>query len=110
MKDVDLSGNIDSDSESPERQRGGSAPDRGERERRERAARDQMLRVVFSTEARERLSNIRMVKPDLAESIENQVFQLAASGRLRKQISDEELKQMLGAYQRPKREFKISWK
>ncbi len=81
-----------------------------EQERQSKAAREQMLRLVFSTEARERLNNIRMVKPELAASVENQVFQLAASGRLRKQISDQELKEMLSSFQQPKREFKISWK
>ena len=79
-------------------------------ERQAKAAREQMLRVVFTSEARERLNNVRMVKPDLAESIENQIFQLASSGRLRHQISDDELKQMLGQLQRPKKEFKINWK
>ncbi len=79
-------------------------------ERQARAAREQMLRVVFTSEARERLNNVRMVKPDLAGSIENQIFQLASSGRLRHQISDDELKQMLGQMQRPKKEFKINWK
>jgi programmed cell death protein 5 len=81
-----------------------------EREQDAKAAREQMLRVVFSTEARERLSNIKMVKPELAESIENQIFQLAASGRLKRQVTDEELKQMLGSFQKPKKEFKINWK
>lgn len=81
-----------------------------EDEKQTKAAREQMMRLVFSTEARERLNNIRMVKPDLAASIENQVFQLAASGRIRKQISDDELKEMLSSVQQPKREFKISWK
>jgi len=79
-------------------------------ERQARAAREQMLRVVFTSEARERLNNVRMVKPDLAGSIENQIFQLASSGRLRHQISDDELKQMLGQMQRPKKEFKINFK
>ena len=69
-----------------------------------------MLRVVFTSEARERLTNIRMVKPELAESIESQIFQLVSTGRLKHQISDEELKQMLGQLQQPKREFKINWK
>ncbi len=81
-----------------------------EQEKQAKAAREQMLRMIFTSEARERLNNIRMVKPDQAEMIENQIFELAASGRLRKQINDEELKQMLGQLQRPKREFKISWK
>lgn len=69
-----------------------------------------MMRVVFSTEARERLSNIRMIKPELAASIENQIFQLAASGKLRSQVTDEDLKRMLESFQRPKRDFKITWK
>ncbi|MDA4111122.1 MAG: DNA-binding protein [Thaumarchaeota archaeon] len=81
-----------------------------EPDRQTKAAREQMLRLVFTTEARDRLNNVRMVKPDLAGSIENQIFQLASSGRLRHQINDEELKQMLGQMQRPKKEFKINWK
>ena len=82
----------------------------GEQEKQLRAAREQMLRVVFTSEARERLNNIRMVKPDLANSIESQIFQLASSGKLRHQVGDEELKEMLGQMSRPKREFKINWK
>jgi programmed cell death protein 5 len=94
---------------SPDKQR--AAPqDRNEREKQERAAREQMLRVIFSTEARERLSNIRMIKPELAASIEDQIFQLAASGKLRAQVTDDELKRLLGSFQRPKKEFKITYK
>ena len=81
-----------------------------DQEKRSRAAREQMMRVVFTSEARERLTNIRMVKPDLAESIESQIFQLVSSGRLKHQITDDELKQMLGQLQQPKRDFKINWK
>jgi programmed cell death protein 5 len=87
-----------------------NARSRAERERQEKIAREQMLRVIFTTEARERLNNVRMVRPDLVESIENQLFEYAATGKLRKQVSDEELKQMLGTFQKPKREFKINWK
>jgi programmed cell death protein 5 len=95
-------------SKNPEDSPQGGQP--ADQERQTKAAREQMLRLVFTTEARERLNNVRMVKPDLAGSIENQIFQLASSGRLRHQISDEELKQMLGQLQRPKKEFKINWK
>lgn len=83
---------------------------KADQERQARAAREQMLRVIFTSEARDRLNNLRMVKPELAASIENQIFQLASSGRLRHQINDEELKQMLGQLQKPKKEFKINWK
>ena len=68
-----------------------------------------MLRVVFTSEARERLTNIRMVKPELAESIESQIFQLVQSGRLKHQINDDELKQMLspaGMAGQPRRPMK----
>ena len=82
----------------------------GEQERQTKAAREQLMRVIFTSEARDRLNNLRMVKPDLAASVENQIFQLASSGRLRHQINDEELKQMLGQLQKPKKEFKINYK
>jgi programmed cell death protein 5 len=82
----------------------------GDQERKAKAAREQMLRVIFTSEARERLTNIRMVKPELAESIESQIFQLVQAGRLKHQISDEELKRMLAQLQQPKREFKINYK
>ncbi len=107
MSETDDSEPVRSDQN--ERQRVASST-KPEQERQEKAAREQMLRVVFTSEARERLSNIRMVRPDLAESIENQIFQLATSGRLRQQIGDEDLKQMLGSFQKPKKEFKINWK
>jgi programmed cell death protein 5 len=87
-----------------------NSQEKPDQERQEKAAREQMLRVVFTTEARERLSNIRMIKPELASAIENQIFSLAASGKLRSQISDEDLKRMLGSLQQPKKEFKITWK
>ena len=79
-------------------------------EKQEKAAREQLLRIVFTSEARERLNNIKMVKPELADSIENQIFQLASSGKLRRQIDDDELKTLLGQMQKPKREFKINYK
>lgn len=96
--------------EEPRPNAGGQGHDAADQEKQAKAAKEQMLRVVFTTEARERLNNIRMVRPDLAGAIESQIFQLASSGRLRHQVSDEELKQMLGQMQRPKREFKINWK
>jgi len=75
-----------------------------------KAAREQMLRVVFTSEARERLNTVKMVKPEVADMIENQIFKLAASGKLSRQIDDEELKSLLAQLQKPKREFKINYK
>ena len=96
------------DSRSQEREN--SNRQAADQEKQARAAKEQMMRVIFTSEARDRLNNVRMVKPDLASSIENQIIQLASSGRLRHQVSDEELKEMLGQMQRPKKDFKINWK
>jgi programmed cell death protein 5 len=79
------------------------------RKEQERKAKEQVLRVIFTSEARQRLTNIRIVKPDLAKAIEDQIIQLATSGKLNHQITDEELKRMLSTVPQPKREFKIRW-
>jgi len=43
----------------------------------------QLMRKILSQEGRQRLENIRMVKPQLAEQIELQLIQLFQSGQLR---------------------------
>ena len=74
------------------------------------ALKDQALRTLLSPEARLRLNNVRMVKPDLAALVENYLLGLASQGRLNTQISDEQLKQILLSAQQPKRDFKINRK
>ena len=76
---------------------------------KEDAMREQMLKVLLTTEARERLANIRMVKPDIARSIENQIIQLASSGKVQKTITDDEIKEFLSSFQKPQKDFKIKW-
>jgi programmed cell death protein 5 len=87
-----------------------SAPPPGEDEARKReldAARQRVLLSLLDTEARQRLTNIRMVKPDLAAAVENYLISAASSGRLNRPLTDEELKQILLSIQQPKRDFKI---
>lgn len=69
--------------------------------------REAALRMTLTSEARQRLTNVRMVRPDLASSIEEYVIQLASSGKLKKAVDDDQLKQMLSALQEKKREIKI---
>ena len=69
--------------------------------------REAALRMALTSEARERLANVRMVKPELASSIEEYVIQLASSGKLRKAVDDDQVKQMLAALQPKKREIHI---
>ncbi|MFP3239912.1 MAG: DNA-binding protein, partial [Caldivirga sp.] len=51
-----------------------------ERKRAEEAQRRAIIRVILTPEARSRLDNLRLVKPELVESIENQLITLAQSG------------------------------
>ncbi len=46
----------------------------------------QVMRKILSSEGRQRLENIRMVKPEFAEQIELQLIQLYQAGRLRGSI------------------------
>ena len=69
--------------------------------------RDAALRMALTSEARQRLANVKMVRPDLASSIEEYVIQLASTGKLKRAVDDEQLKQMLAALQDKKREIKI---
>ena len=69
---------------------------------------DNMLRQILSADARLRLNNVRMVKPDLANLVENYILNLGAQGKITGQISDEQLKQILLSVQQPKRDFKIN--
>jgi len=66
-----------------------------------------IIRQILTPEARQRLTNIKMVKPEFAEELEMQLIQLAQSGRLRGQVTDEQLKRTLEQLQGQRREIKI---
>ncbi len=73
-----------------------------------RAMRENIMRIALTSEARQRLTNVRMVKPDVAHAIEEYIIQLVSSGRLKRTIDDDQLKEMLQTIQGTgKREFKI---
>ena len=79
-----------------------------EEEAARRSMRDNIIRMAFTSEARQRLTNVRMVKPDLAKTIEEYVIQLASSGKLTSIIDDDKLKVLLGSMaEKQHREFKI---
>ncbi len=69
---------------------------------------EMMLKQILSPDARLRLNNIRMVKPELAGQVENYLLNLAGQGKITGQISDDQLKQILLSVQQPKRDFKIN--
>ena len=73
-----------------------------------KAQKEMMLKQVLSSDARLRLNNVRMVKPDLADLVENYILNLSVQGKISGQISDEQLKQILASAQQPKRDFKFN--
>lgn len=78
-----------------------------EMDRRE-AERQEILRRVLTPEARERLGRIRLAKPEMAQSIEQQIMGLAASGRLQRVIDDATLRSLLERLMPEKREITIT--
>ena len=79
-----------------------------EKDNQIKAQKETMLKQVLSANARLRLNNVRMVKPDLADLVENYILNLTVQGKITGQISDEQLKQILSSTQQPKRDFKIN--
>lgn len=71
------------------------------------AQRQQVLRQLLTPEARERLANMRIARPEVAEAVENQLIMLAQSGRINQQIDDATLKELLKRIVPKKREIKI---
>ena len=72
------------------------------------AMKQKALAMLLDVEARQRLMNVKMVKPELASAVENYLLNAATTGRLNRAITDDELKQILSTIQQPKRGFKIN--
>lgn len=78
------------------------------KQRQLEAKKEMLLKRLLSSEARLRLNNVKMVKPELANLVENYLLGLAAQGKAPGQITDEQLKQILMSAQQPKKDFKIN--
>ena len=72
------------------------------------AQKDGILKQILEPEARMRLNNIKMVKPELSDLVEQYLIGLASQGKMHSQITDDQLKQILLSIQQPKRDFKIN--
>ena len=59
------------------------------------AQKDAILRKILTPEARQRLTNVSMVRPEFAAQLELQLSQIAQSGRVPLPIDDELLKKLL---------------
>ncbi|HMG38402.1 MAG TPA: DNA-binding protein [Nitrososphaeraceae archaeon] len=83
-------------------------PEEAKRREAEGMMRQKALMVLLDQDARQRLMNIRMVKPELAMAVENYLITAASAGKLNRALSDEELKQLLINLQQPKKQFRIN--
>jgi len=55
----------------------------------------EILRKVLTVEARQRLANVKLVRPELAEQVESYIIALAQAGRIPRPLTDEEIKEIL---------------
>ncbi|NLL94980.1 MAG: DNA-binding protein [Thermoplasmatales archaeon] len=78
-----------------------------EQRRQFEAQKQAILRQILVPEARDRLSNIRVANPELADGVEMQLIQLAQQGRLQGVVTDEMLRNLLRQIAPKRREIKI---
>ncbi|MEN6329231.1 MAG: DNA-binding protein [Methanobacteriaceae archaeon] len=72
------------------------------------AQKKQIMMQILTPEARSRLANIRLTRPDYVNQIELQLIQLAQAGRINSKITDEQLKELLRKLTGPKKEINIT--
>lgn len=70
----------------------------------------QVMMQILTPEARSRLANLRLTKPEFVEQIELQLIQLAQMGRVQSKITDEQLKELLKKLSGKKRDINITRK
>jgi programmed cell death protein 5 len=63
------------------------------------AQKDAVMRKILTPEARARLQNVKLVRPDFAEQVEMQLIQVAQTGRVPLPITDDLLKKLLAELQ-----------
>ena len=88
--------------QAPEEQKDAQADQQIEQEKQA------LLRSILSPEARRRLANLKMIKPEFTSQLELQIIQLAQQGRVPIPMSDEQLKKILIQLQSRKRDTTIT--
>lgn len=65
-----------------------------------------IIQKILSKEALERLGRVRLSKPELAEQVELSLLQMYQAGKIKEEVSDQQLKAILEALT-TKKEFRI---
>ncbi len=90
------------------KQRAADEQSQAQAEKEVEAQKEALLKQILSPEARQRLTNLKMVKKEFTEQLELQLIQLAQLGKIPIPLSDAQLKQILIQLQSRKRETKIT--
>ncbi|HIC99393.1 MAG TPA: DNA-binding protein [Pyrodictiaceae archaeon] len=73
-----------------------------------RARREALLRRILTPKARERLANVRLVRPEIAQLVEDQIIALVQAGRLAPPVDEDTVKKLLETiYEQTHRETRI---
>ncbi|MCL7385710.1 MAG: DNA-binding protein [Thaumarchaeota archaeon] len=79
-----------------------------EQARRQREAeRAAAMRLILTPEARQRLANLKLVRPELVTAVEELLIRLVNEGRIRTPITDDDVKAILERVLPKKREIRI---
>ena len=101
-------GHIHNDGTEPHSHDGSEPHEHSHNEAEIIAQKEQMIKQILTSEARSRLNNIKMVKPELSNLVEQYLIGMAAQRKISGQITDDQLKQILLSIQQPKHDFKMS--
>lgn len=71
------------------------------------AQKRKILMGILTPEARNRLANIKLAKPEFAAQIENLLIQASQTGNLAQKITDQQLKEILLKISKKKRDITI---
>ncbi len=86
------------------------AAERERLRRIEEARRAEILRKILTLKARQRLANLKMAYPELADAVATQIIQLASAGRIPVPVTDDVLRRILYHISSSRREIKIKYK
>ena len=80
---------------------------RGQAQQQLEGQKQALLRRILTPEARRRLTNLNIVKPEFTQQLELQLIQLAQQGKIVTPITDEHLKELLLKLQSGRRDYTI---
>ncbi|MCS6769654.1 MAG: DNA-binding protein [Candidatus Caldarchaeum sp.] len=69
-----------------------------------------VLRAILTPEARQRLNNLKLIRPEIAERVEAYLIQVSQTGNVRLPIDDDGLKLILEKIMPRRKETKIEWR